>query len=102
MEAFALKRYICAYLEAGATYQLEVDEREQRVAKYDLSHFKDEIPNNIPIVSSYQVQSTTAPVELRKQMFLENPIVMWSIIICVGLFLFIMCAKMLLKMKSEK
>lgn len=102
VEAFALKRYICAYLEAGATYQLEVDEREQRVAKYDLSHFKDEIPNDIPIVSSYQVQSTTATVEVRKQMFLENPIVMWSIIICVGLFLFIMCAKMLLKMKSEK
>lgn len=99
---YGLKRYICAYLEAGDKVQLKLDESVNTSPKYDIEHFKDEIAEDIPVLKTKNLSSVIIPEVRREQLLIENPIFMWSIIIGIGLLLTILCVKMLKGLKKEK
>lgn len=102
VEAYTLRRYICAHLKAGAKYRVEVDGRITKPAHYDLEQLSDLLPKDIATVATHNVQFTDIPLDVRKPMLLENPVVMWCIILCIGLFLFTLSASMLKKLKDKK
>lgn len=99
IEAYGLKRYICAYLEAGVQYSLVVDSKITRRGNYDLSNFSEEMTLNMPIISTTnRTKEVIEPVK-REQLFLEKPIVMWGIIVVVGLMLLYIVFSMVKKLK---
>lgn len=101
---YALKRYICAYLEKGQKYTIEVNSKKYTYPNYDIQHFKNDIATDLPVISTTDVKSeqNEQKAVVREQMLIEKPVVLWSIIICIGLFLTFICVKMVKKMKEEE
>ena len=105
VKVYALKRYICAYLEKGQKYTLVVDAKKYDSPNYDIGHFQNDIVTDLPVITTNNVDSKAQPepvIEVREQMFIEKPIVLWTIIIGVGLFLTLICVKMVKKMKEDE
>lgn len=101
VKLYGLKRYACAYLEAGNKYFIQIDNERKSYPDYDIEHFKNDIPNTIPTIKTINISSVTKPIYQREQLFIEKPIVLWSIIIGIGLILTILCLKMLKSMKKR-
>lgn len=106
IKAYGLKRYLCAYLEKGKEYTITVKEADGELRPaYDIAHFQNDIPNNLPIIKTADIQKIAGeyqqPTE-REKIWIEQPIVMWSIIIIVGLLLMVICYKMIKEMNKKK
>lgn len=102
IRAYALKRYLCAYLEKGKSYIVEIDGEKSDVLNYDICHFANEIPSDLPILETKNVASFNKVLPIREQMFIEKPVVLWSIIFSLGAFLTFICVKMVKRMKDEE
>lgn len=102
VKLYGLKRYACAYLEAGKKYFIQIDNERKSYPDYDIEHFKNDIPNSISTIKTVNISSVTKPVYQREQLFIEKPIVLWSIIIGIGLILTILCVKMLKSLKKRE
>lgn len=104
IKAYGLNRYLCAYLNEGETYTVVVNSREySQSAQYDLGHFIDDIPENL------QILTTSQPVTLhdtisdkREQMWFERPVFLWSVIVLVGIFLLVVCLRMVKDLKKKR
>lgn len=105
IQFFALKRYLCAYLEKGKQYTIAIDNKQYSAPNYDIKHFQNDIAVDLPVVSTSNLHSKPQPkpeVKEREQMFIEKPVVLWSIIIVLGLFLTALCIRMVNKMNKTK
>lgn len=101
----ALKRYVCAYLERGQKYTLELNNQKYKAPSYDIKHFQNDIAVDLPMVLTNNLSSEDYPkpeVKVREQMFIEKPVVLWSIIIGLGIFLTFICIRMVNKMNKSK
>lgn len=105
IKAFALNRYLCAYLEEGQKYTLVIGNKDiAPSSEYDIEYFQNEIPEDIQIVGTlnfHKIEGFDHPTE-REKMWIEEPIFLWSIIIVVGIFLSVICYRMIREMKKKE
>lgn len=105
IKAYALNRYLCAYLEEGQCYRLIIGNKDIAPSSdYDIRYFQDEIPEDLQIVktSNFEKIVVAAHSNEREKMWIEKPVFLWSIIILVGLFLSAICYKMIREMKKKE
>lgn len=105
IKAYALNRYLCAYLEEGQCYTLVIGNKDIAPSSdYDIKYFQDEIPEDLQIVktSNFEKIEVAAHSNEREKMWIEKPVFLWSIIILVGLFLSAICYKMIREMKKKE
>lgn len=105
IKAYGLNRYLCAYLEEGQKYHLEVGRFKDAAPKYDIEHFQNDIPVNLPVLKTDGLTEVKVEKELperRELSLIEQPVFLWSVIILIGLFLSFICVKMVKEMKKKK
>ena len=102
VRAYALKRYLCAYLEKGETYSVEIDNTKYSYPDYDIRHFEEEIPSNLQILYTNNIQTIKYDVKIPEDQDTNTwSIILWAVIIGVGGFLIFLCAKMAGKLNKE-
>lgn len=106
IKAYALNRYLCAYLEQGQRYTLIVDNNGiASNVDYDIKYFKDDIPENLKIVSTstdLEIEKVVSQSNKREKLWIEKPIFLWSIIIIVVISLSLICYKMIQEIKKRE
>lgn len=105
IKAYALNRYLCAYLEEGQCYTIIIGNKDiSPSSDYDIKYFQEEIPEDLQIVktSNFQKIEDKEHSHQRDKIWIEEPIFLWSIIIIVGLFLSFICYKMIREMKKKE
>lgn len=103
IKVYGLNRYLCAYLEKGEKYYLEVGMRYKSSPDYDIDHFKNDIPVDLPIVKTENLSQINMPVAVteRQPSLIEKPLFLWVVIILIGLFLTFVCYKTIKEMKKK-
>ena len=104
VEIYGLARYLCAYLENEQKYVLTVDERNTSVPRYDIGYFRNDIPQNIPVVKTSALTKSVFLQDdsARNPMWIEKPLFLWGIITGIGLLLVLLCYKLITDMKKRK
>ncbi|SBW01104.1 conserved exported hypothetical protein [uncultured Dysgonomonas sp.] len=76
IKVYGLNRYLCAYLEKGEKYYLEVGMRYKSSPDYDIDHFKNDIPVDLPIVKTENLSQINMPVAVpeRQPSLIEKPL----------------------------
>lgn len=103
IKVYGLNRYLCAYLEKGEKYYLEVGMRYKSSPDYDIGHFRNDIPVDLPIVKTENLSQINMPVAVpeRQPSLIEKPVFLWVVIILIGLFLTFVCYKTIKEMKKK-
>lgn len=102
VRAYALKRYLCAYLEKGETYSIEIDNSRYSFPDYDIRHFEEEIPSNLQILYTDNIKTIRYENEITyEEDTFPWSVVLWTVIIGVGGFLIFLCVKMAGKLSRE-
>ena len=105
IKAYALNRYLCAYLEEGQCYTIVIGNKDIAPSSdYDIKYFQSEIPEDLQIVKTtnfHKIGGAKNTLE-REKIWIEKPIFLWSIIIIVGIFLSFICYKMIREMKKKE
>jgi hypothetical protein len=100
VEAFEVKEYIYAYLEAGDKYRLLLGDKNATMPAYDLQYFTDSLKN----VSLLQHEMLAINALYKKAVKVEKtnytPFV-WIAIIAVLALLSFLCWKMMTEMKNR-
>ena len=99
IRAEGLAHHLCAYLEKGKHYTIEL--KNYHTGRYDIENFKEEIPANLPIVKTYDLESYTFVPPPKVIRFYEKPVFLWGAIIVVGLILGIVCIRALRELKQK-
>lgn len=105
IKVYGLNRYLCAYLEEGQKYYLEIGVLDNVPPKYDIEHFQDDIPVDLPVLKTDGLRAIEIKKEAphsRELSLIEQPVFLWSVIVVIGLFLTFICVKMLKEMKKKK
>jgi len=106
IRAFGLNRYICAYLEEGEKYFLLTGQRDSIPPRYDIEHFRKEIPEDLTILKTDSLHCVVCPESEplinREPFLIENPFFLWGIIILIGIFLTFICVKMIKEIKKKR
>lgn len=105
IKAYALNRYLCAYLEEGQCYTLVIGNKDiVPSSDYDIKYFQNEIPEDLQIVktSNFHKIEGEKNTQEREKMWIEKPVFLWSIIIIVGIFLSLICYKIIREMKRKE
>ncbi|MCD7936636.1 MAG: hypothetical protein LUG98_07230 [Tannerellaceae bacterium] len=100
---YSVAYYACTFLSAGEQYTLTLDESLDSRPSYDIEHFRTKIPEDIPVVTLSSPTATihqTVP-QIRERLWIEQPAVLWSIILLTGLFLAVMCFFVIKEMKNR-
>lgn len=100
---FARQMELCAFLSKDANYTLTIGEKDN-IPNYDIANFENELDDlsQIEVGNIEKIDRPLPVVTPRDKMWIENPIVMWSIIIIVGLALLFICAKMIKDMGKKE
>jgi len=99
LRAYGLNRYLCAYLEANQRYTLLFSATEKQTPQYDIVHFQNDIPADLPIVKMLTIkQINQIPTVARQPLWIEKPLVLWGIIVLVGGVLLTICIRMIRQM----
>lgn len=96
---FQLHRHLTVYLEEGKHYTLYYGENQPVVnPAYDLVHFEEKIPKNLPVLELGEAQAIDQQTEVQKApSFFERPLFLWLVIGVVGALLLWMCYQILRK-----
>lgn len=96
-----LNRYLCAYLDVEMLYRIVTTTKSY--LRYDIEDFADEIPLNLPVVETNELQKKAieTPPE-REPRFFEKPVFLWAAIALVGVILLLICVRMLKELKKSK
>lgn len=98
---FGLTRYLCAYLDKNVPYYLEMNNVVGQY--YDIQNFADQIPLNLPVIKTYQLEKEVGIVKPERTLrFFEKPLFLWGVIACVGLLLLLICVRMLNELRKRK
>ena len=101
IKVYGLCRYACVYLEAGKKYGLHSNKFENIPTVYDIEHFRNEIPVDLPVLQIKNQQNRFVPEEPERELSLiEKPWFLWCVIIVVGGFLLLLCIKMIKEVKG--
>tara|TARA_B100000809_G_C15139196_1_gene532170 strand:- start:1216 stop:2433 length:1218 start_codon:yes stop_codon:yes gene_type:complete len=100
IEAYQLNRYLVTHLDAGKEYKLEFKNKMVKsIPNYDINHFKNQIENNIPILSTNELSVIHYN---KKKKVNPSTIWMWGVIGLVALLLAYMSYKMINEMSKNK
>jgi hypothetical protein len=105
IKAYGLNRYLCAYLEKDGKYILQAGQRSNTLPDYDIDHFRNDIPVDLPVVKANNLSFKEVPVSSPRKRELspiEKPVFLWGVIIILGLFLTFVCFKTIKEMKKKK
>ena len=106
IKAYGLNRYLCAYLEKEQTYYLQIGQKDNTQPKYDIAHFQNDIPTDLPIIHTSRFHCEVCPKDeiatQRERILIEKPIFLWGVIIIIGLFLTFICVKMIKEIKKRE
>ncbi|MBK5719366.1 hypothetical protein JGH11_00640 [Dysgonomonas sp. Marseille-P4677] len=106
IRVYGLNRYLCAYLEEGKSYGLYIETGNNILPDYDIEHFRKDIPNDLPVVSTLGLEQIQSGDDIAKRelSWIEKPVFLWGVIIVIGLFLVFVCVKMIkeLKMRNKE
>jgi hypothetical protein len=103
MNAWERKSYIIARLVPGDNYTIRFSDAELQAPNYDLQHFQDKIPAELPELSASAVKN----IEVKKEAavenlpFFRNPWFVWGAIIVVVVLLSLMSVRMVKEMKDH-
>ncbi|MDR3272137.1 MAG: hypothetical protein LBT29_01440 [Flavobacteriaceae bacterium] len=101
IKVYGLKRYVCAYLEKDQTYSLLIGRKDGIAPTYDLEYFQHDIPADIPIIETKNLQSVPDDNAGQNTLWIEKPLFLWSVIIAVGVLLVFVCLKMIRDIKKR-
>ena len=99
IRAEGLVHHLCAYLEKGKQYTIRL--RDYPASRYDIENFKDDIPNDLPVVKTSGLESYTFVPPPKVLRFYEKPVFLWSAIIVAGFLLGIICIRSLRELKQK-
>ena len=99
---YGLCRYACLYLEAGKKYRVLLDSKEPVSATYDIEHFRNAIPADIPVLKIKNLHDSVPVIPVRELTLLEKPVFLWGVIVLVGVFLVFICLRMINEMKKRQ
>ncbi|MDR3058967.1 MAG: hypothetical protein LBU84_12605 [Prevotella sp.] len=105
IRVYGLNRYLCAYLEQGKEYCINIGVKNMALPKYDIHHFQADIPVDLPILkvsNLHGIPDEEVITPKRELSLIERPVFLWGVIIVIGLFLTFICVKMLKEMKKKK
>lgn len=102
IKLYGLKRYACAYLEKGGKYYLSVGDSVGLSPNYDIEHFRNDISPELPILSTIDLNTRERAPQEREMLLIENPVFLWSVIIITGLFLIVICIRMIKGMRQPE
>lgn len=94
---------LCTFLTGNTNYFLTIQEKNN-IPNYDIVNFESEIPNDLSTLQISNIEKEDRPTPIppvRDKMWIENPIVMWSIILLVGILLLFICSKMIKDLKNK-
>lgn len=117
IKGYAIKRYACAYLEAGATYSLSIGDPSLKKPNYDIIYFKDKIQDDLPTIETVNITKTSLSPVASKATNPDKPKsnkeevkqdkeslqnILWIVLIVIGLFIAILCYKSFQKMEKDR
>lgn len=104
IKAYALNRYLCAYLEQGKSYTLVIGNKDiVPSSDYDIKFFQNDIPEDLQIIATSDFHKIEGEKpHQREKIWIEKPVFLWSIIAIVGIFLSLICYKMIREMKRKE
>ena len=103
IKIYGLCRYACIYLEAGKKYSLHLNKFDNTPTIYDIEYFREEIPVELAVLQIENQQShIKEPEPARELSLIENAWFLWSVIAVVGVFLLLLCARMLKEVKNRQ
>lgn len=117
IKGFAIKRYACAYLEAGTTYSLSVGDPTLKKPNYDIIYFKDKIQDDLPTIETLNITKASLSHTVSKANNTDKPKsnkeetkqdkeslqnILWIVLIVIGLFIAILCYKSFQKMEKNQ
>lgn len=102
--AYGLTRSLCAYLEKGVQYSLVMGNDNYLPSNdYDIQFFEKEIPDNLSVITTTNFKSHLIKTpEKRDRIWIEKPLFLWSVLILVGLFLGVICYKIVKELNKRE
>lgn len=94
IQIYGLPVYLCVYLEEKQDISISLDVNLNERPNYDIVHFKNEIPKELPILYTSDFKQSLQDkreLPLRMERWYESKLLMWLVIIVVGIFLVWMC-----------
>ena len=99
-----MKNYLVAELDSSYELPLSyLETLKARVPKYDLRHFANNIPKNLPTVKmSGLIEASTMPIKTTSTQWLDNKYLIWTIIGIVGTVLAFISFSMIKEMGKKE
>ena len=91
IRAEGLVHHLCCYLEKGKKYTIKLNDYPR--TNYDIEHFKNDIPEKLPVITTFGLESYTIVPPVKVLRFYEKPVFLWSAIIIAGLILAFVCIR---------
>ena len=98
--AEGLVHHFCAFLEKGKRYTVKLSDYSN--IRYDIEHFKDEIPDKLPIITTSGLESYTIIPPAKILRFYEKPVFLWGAIIIAGFILLFICIRVFRELSSKQ
>ena len=76
-KTYQLNRYLVAWLKKGSGYTLQIGDPAQRAPKYDLAFFRDNIPDQPPVLTPTNLKIFDEPAKKTSPTFFTNDIIIW-------------------------
>ncbi len=103
VETYLLKNYMVAELDPSMAYSLVFGNPKVRAPKYDLRHFAENIPSDIPIIQTGKLLSPhTEKVDETSLSWLDNKWLIWTVIGGIGLVLGYISFSMIKEMNQKE
>lgn len=102
IEVFQRKRYLIAFLKKENEYTLKIGEEDLAAPRYDLTFFKDSIPNQTPVLALGAVTLFEGSETAKSTTLFTNQLVIWLAIIGVVLLLGFMSVKLIRETSVDK
>ena len=102
IEAYLLKNYLVAELDPNMPYTLAFGYPKMPSPKYDLQHFADNIPMDIPTISTSTLLRHADKATNSTNSWLDNKWLIWTVIGIVGLILGIISFSMIKEMGKKE
>ncbi len=96
VKVYQLNRYLVADLEAGESYVLRFGNAKAKTPDYELSYFKEEIPENLPVLQTGNIENVSATTDRKTP---TSKIIIWAAIALVVAGLAFMTVRLLNEMK---
>lgn len=102
VQTYLLKNYLVAELDPAISYTLAFGNTKIRTPKYDLQHFANNIPKDIPTLPSSNLISTTIEEkEIQSNDWINNKWLVWTAIGIVGIILAFISLSMIKEMSNK-